>query len=573
LYAGLAGGSVATWRSVVMILVYLLAILLDRQGEVYRSLAVAALLIAVLWPGAVMDISFQLSFLSVLAIFLGMAQFSQWWAELSERHLLRLRPRRERVLRWGATYLAVSLYALLGTTPATAAHFNQVSLAGLFANLLVVPLLGSAAVILGLVAAGLVFVHAGLASVVLFCAGLVTQVGTWLVEGIGTWPYAALDVVTPTLLELILLYGVLACLLLRVQSPRFKVQSHEEARGWRLEDNPPSRQASSLKSLVSRPVRYLLPLLVVVLLADVGVWTWHRYFHRDLRVTFLDVGQGDAAVVEFPGSQVMVIDGGGFASEDFDAGEALLAPFLWGRKIGQVDILVMSHPQLDHYSGLAFLAERFSVREFWSNGEQAQGARFARLRTALTQTGVTSRVLCRETPEIPLSAVRVQVLHPPCRHAELDANNASLALRLTHGEIDIVFTGDIEATGEQMLLSANGNLASEILKVPHHGSRTSSTLAFVEAISPQLAVASLGFHNRFHFPAVEVVQRYARPGRRMLRTDQSGAVTIVSDGREYRVETVLPDSRQTMRQTLKSVARLGCRHPLHQEVRKDSYRR
>src|SRR6185369_12223594 len=112
---------------------------------------------------------------------------------------------------------------LLGTAPATAAHFNQITVAGLFANLLVVPLLGSLSVIIGLVAAALVFVHGGLASLTLTCAGLVTRVGVWLVMRLGTWPYAALTVVTPTLLELILFYGLLGCLLLQVSSPTSQV--------------------------------------------------------------------------------------------------------------------------------------------------------------------------------------------------------------------------------------------------------------------------------------------------------------------------------------------------------------
>jgi competence protein ComEC len=511
LYASLAGGNVATWRSVIMVLVYLLAILCDRQQEVYRSLALAGLLISLLWPGAVLDISFQLSFLSVLSILLGMERFTRWWTQWSERQLLNLRPRRERIWRWGATYVAVSVCALLGTAPATAAHFNQITVAGLFANLLVVPLLGSLSVIIGLVAAGLVFVHSGLASLTLTCAGLVTRIGVWLVMRLGTWPYAALTVVTPTLLELILLYGVLGCLLLQ----------------------------SAIRNPHSA-MYYLLPTLILALSLDVAFWTWHRYFHHDLRVTFLDVGQGDAAVVELPGSQVMVIDGGGFASEDFDVGEAILAPFLWSRKIGRVDFLVMSHPQLDHYGGLIFLTNRFSPRELWMNGEQGQGEWFARLLTALQRTGVTSRILCRETPEMQLSQVRIKILHPPCHPAGLDTNNASLVLRLTHGEIDLLFTGDIEAAGESTVLSSNVPLASDILKVPHHGSRTSSGKAFVAAVAPHVAVASLGDHNRFAFPAPEVVQRYALQGSQFLRTDEAGAITVVSDGQSYRIETVLP---------------------------------
>jgi competence protein ComEC len=510
LYAGLAGGSVATWRAVVMVLVYLLAILLDRQDEVYRSLALAALLISLCWPGAVLDISFQLSFLAMLAILLGMERFSTWWAQLREHRLRMLYPRYERVLLWGATYIMVSTCALLGTAPITAAHFNQVALAGLLANLVVVPLLGSAAVILGLIAAGLIFLHTGLAAIVLFCAGVVIHIGAWVVSWIAAWPYAAVAVVTPTFLELSLLYGILAGLFL-----------------------PLSRFRTSM-------LRHLPLLCLTLLLIDSAVWIWHRHFHRDLRVWFLDVGQGDAAVVEFPGSHVMVIDGGGFASESFDAGEAILAPFLWSRKISRVDTLVMSHPQLDHYGGLIFLAERFSVREFWWNGERGPGERFARLEAALGKQGVTKRVLCREIPATTIAGIQVHILHPPCQSSGLNPNDASLVLRLSHGTIDLVFTGDIEAQGERSILTSQRTLASEIVKVPHHGSRTSSTLAFVEAVSPQLAVMSLGSYNRYRFPAPEVLQRYADQGSLTLRTDLLGTVLVKSDGHSYQVRTTLP---------------------------------
>ena len=159
---------------------------------------------------------------------------------------------------------------------------------------------------------------------------------------------------------------------------------------------------------------------------------------------------------------------------------------------------------------------------------------------ALPRAGGTARVLCRETPEMQLAQVRVQALHPPCQHVGLDPNNASLVLRLSYGTLDLLFTGDIEAEGEHALLSAPGTLASEILKVPHHGSRTSSTEEFVKTVAPQVAIASLGYHNRFAFPASEVVQRYAEQGTRFLRTDQAGAVTVVSDGQSYRVKTALP---------------------------------
>ncbi|MGE0683230.1 MAG: ComEC/Rec2 family competence protein [Candidatus Binatia bacterium] len=335
-YAGLAGGSIATWRSVLMIVVYLLAVLLGRQEEVYRSLALAALLISVLWPGAVLDISFQLSFLSVLSIVLGMRQFTVWRERRSILHPAIRQSWKERLLYWLAVSFVVSLCALLGTAPLTAFHFNQVAVVGFVTNLLVIPLLGSGAVLLGLLAATTFFLHSGLATLILFCTGFVTQIGVWLTQTIGSWPWAAFSVVTPTLLELFLFYGCLGCIFCACFSTHVQVAA---------------------------ACRYAFSVFVFALLLDGLFWLHARYFHQDLRVTFLDVGQGDAAVIELPGSQVMVIDGGGFASEEFDAGEAILAPFLWSRKIGRVDILVMSHPQLDHYGGLGFLTEYFSPRK------------------------------------------------------------------------------------------------------------------------------------------------------------------------------------------------------------------
>jgi len=307
LYAGLAGGSIATWRSVLMVVVYLFAVILGRQEEVYRSLALAALLISLLWPGAMFDISFQLSFLSVLSLLLGLEQFSLWRERRNIHHPILRQTWRERLSYWFVASVVVSLAATFSTAPLTAFYFNQVSIVGVVANLLVIPLLGSGAVLLGLLSALMFFLHSGLATLVLLCAGVITQGGLWLTRIIGAWSWSAFFVVTPTLLELLLLYGCLGSLFYAIFS------AHRS---------------------VATACRHAFSCFASLLFLNSLFWLHSRYFHQDLRVTFLDVGQGDAAVVEFPGSQVMVIDGGGFASDEFDAGEAILAPFLWSRKIG-----------------------------------------------------------------------------------------------------------------------------------------------------------------------------------------------------------------------------------------------
>ena len=370
-----------TWRAVIMVFVFLTAILLDQKEEVFRSLALATLIISLLWPGAIFDVSFQLSFIAVLTIFLGLHRFRMWWDNQDETQGIDAPPWRKRLRRWAVLYGLVSISAMVGTLPLIATHFHTVSTVGFFGNILVVPLLGTAAVVLGLASAALIFVHTGAATLAVWCAGLVVSVGVWLVEAIAAWPHAATHVVTPTLFELVLFYALCAFLLFyqRIQS-------------------------SSLR-------RAACGCLFSLILCDSAYWVKQRYFRTDLHVSFLDVGQGDAAVVEFPSSQVMVIDAGGFLSQTFDSGEAIIAPFLWQRKIGRVDTLVLSHPQLDHYGGLTFLAQHFGVREFWFNGEQSDSRRFKRLVATLQENDVQTRLLCRDTPDQEIDEVRVQIRH------------------------------------------------------------------------------------------------------------------------------------------------------------------
>ncbi len=510
LYAGLAGGSVSTLRAVIMVAVFLAALLLDQKEEVFRSLALAALVVSLIWPGAIFDASFQLSFVAVLAIFLGLHRFQSWWDNRDETRAVALSPWRRRFRRRAGLYCLVTLSATVGTLPLVATHFHTVPLVGFAANLLVVPFLGSAAVVLGLATAALVFIHTGAATLVVWCAGAVVSLGVGMVEAIAALPFTAVHFVTLTLFELLLFYTLCVSLLFYTRL-----------------------QPSGLR-------RIFFSCLFSLLLCDGLYWLTQRYFQTELRVSFLDVGQGDAAVIEFPGSHVMVMDAGGFMSQTFDSGRAIVAPFLWQQKIGRIDTLVLSHPNLDHYGGLEFLAKHFGVTSFWFNGGQSDSQRFKRLRVTLQENDIHTRDLCRDTPEREFGGVHIQILHPPCGQTGLDTNNASLVLRLSHGEVDFLFSGDVETAGERVLLSTPTQLESEILKVPHHGSRSSSTLPFIEAVSPQVAVASLGHNNRFRFPAPEVVERYERQGVALLRTDQVGAVTVRSDGKRYRVETFLP---------------------------------
>ncbi len=491
LYAGIAGSSTAMLRSLIMVLIFLGAVLVDRERDLIVSLAAAALLIAVLWPGAPLDISFQLSFMAVLSLVLALERFWPWWRQWEERHLVRLRHGPIRFARPVAAYLAVSCAAFAGTAPLAAFHFNQLSLVALLANAVVVPLIGTAAVALGLTAALVYPLSRGLAGVLVWLAWPFLWLGRLGVWAFAAIPHAAVRVVTPTVLELGIVYGALFIVMC--------------ARGrWR---------------------RLGLCAVAIVGGCDALWWYGARYHRTDLQVTFLSVGQGDSAVVECPGAKVMVIDGGGMGNGSFDVGERVLAPFLWSHKIAHVDALVMSHPQWDHFGGLTFLARQFSPNEFWSTGERASGGvRFAELEQALTEASVRP-VIAVPGMDWLCGDARVRVLAP--EDGVASTNDRSLVVQLQRGPTRLLFTGDIEHGAEAALIaSADGQLKSTVLKVPHHGSATSSTPAFVAAVAPRLAVVSLGLDNRFGFPAVRTEVTYRTAGVPLLRTDRDGAITV-----------------------------------------------
>jgi competence protein ComEC len=271
-------------------------------------------------------------------------------------------------------------------------------------------------------------------------------------------------------------------------------------------------------------------------------------------VTFLDIGQGDAAVIEAPGARVMLIDGGGVRDGSFDTGARIVEPFLRARGIGRIDVVALSHPHPDHLNGLFRVLARFDVGAFWSSGDDGHNPEYGRLVALARSRGVA----IPEVAEARLGAATIVPLGPfesfpdgrPDRIGAppgLSVNDASLVVRVGFAGRGVLFAGDLEADGEGELVGRRDVgqvVAADVLKVPHHGSRTSSSPELVDAVAPALAVISLGWRNQFHFPAPEVVGRYAARGARVLRTDRDGAISIVispEGGLSVRCERGCPD--------------------------------
>ena len=242
------------------------------------------------------------------------------------------------------------------------------------------------------------------------------------------------------------------------------------------------------------------------------------------------MGQAAAVILELPGSKVPFIDAGGTASGEFDTGEGIVAPFLRSRKILKVDYLLVSHPRIDHYGGMRAIVDEFSPREFWAGSAKGRTSRFEDLEDALQKAKITRVAMTDREPCRLIDEVKFCVLFPPADRLE----DASVVMRLEYGKIRFLFAGDIDKRDEAFLALKPNELRSTVVKIPRHGSARGSTLEFIAAVQPKLAVISAGARTRSEVQREEVTGRYRGVGAQVLSTSEDGAITMMTDGNSVR---------------------------------------
>ena len=489
-YAAFAGGAPSAWRAAVTAAIAWGLVALGRRPSAVAVALTAGLVLGALAPGEAARPSFVLSILATTAV------------------VTTVMPNERGPRAWLAAGLAVSARTTVATAPVVLWCFGTVPLIGVLANVVLVPI-GT------LLLVPLAVLHALVAA----CAPPLAVLTGGSFEAASAAFVAACDALASLLPALALppptvpqgiAIGV-ACAAVLV------------ARSWRARALVIAGACITLAAteVAARPA------------ADAPLV---------LRATFLDVGQGDAALLDMPDGRLVLVDAGGTRSSFDDPGRRVLVPLLAARRRERVDVAVLSHPHPDHYGGLAALLEAVPVGEVWdtrqAEAEQPDGP-VARLFADARRRGARvlgPQELCGRPRRFGVASVRVIA---PCPHYDpgRDPNDNSFVLRVAMGRRAILFTGDAEAYQEAHVAALAGELRTDVLQVGHHGSRTSSTEAFLAAVRPELAVISAGRGNRYGHPHPEVLRRLKEAETRVVRLDRAGGTVVETDGESLVVET------------------------------------
>ncbi len=416
------------------------------------------------------------------------------------------------VLKPLAAALSISIAPPVATTPIILYNLGQVSFVSVLSNFVIVPwlemtvILGFTSTLIGLIFLPLAYVLNNALTVIL----IILNAFVYFFAGL---PYAC-RYFKPPHLFVILAYYMIVIYMVEVFNGRVKIKMN---------------------------FNKLKPALIILALALSLIFFWgHSNAAQDLTVTAIDVGQGDSILIESPSGRKVLIDGGGRqegsvsdVSKDDQIGRSIVVPFLRKQGINELDLLILTHPHEDHVGGLPYVLENIKVDHVLDSGQTHPSRSYQHFLELIRDKHIPYQ-LARAGQAVDLGGgAKGYILHPsdPFITGTIsDLNNNSVVMHLVYGNTSFLLMGDTAFEGEDRIMSLGYDIKSDVLKVGHHGSATSTSMNFLEAVRPEYAVISVGAHNKFGHPSRDALERLENIGAKVYRTDLNGSVTFKSDG-------------------------------------------
>ncbi len=507
-YALLAGSNTPVMRSLLMSMAVLLAICVNRQKSIFATLALAMFCLLVWSPSSLFTVSFQLTFAAVASIAAIYPFLSLLFLPPDENER-RSQSLPVRFRNWLIAALAVSVAATVGTAPLLLFSFNRISLVGPLANLVVEPLICLWSLSLGFLACPCVFLFPSLASLLLRAGGIGLYASNKSVGFFHGFPWASLWLPTPSPLLIAAYYGALLLLI---------GEKCEKGLRW----------TSWSVFLITLACFWMPPSELL------------KHFAKDSAITVIDVGQGSANLLELPAGKRALIDCGGQASPGYNIGEQVVGPFLWKKGFTRINDVIISHPDADHFNGLPFILEHFRPDTLWITGSAGHDPGYTELLGLAKKLKIPIKTPAGDEVLLRAEGAEISVIENPLVRTGQEntgfVNERGLIVKFTDGRFSIIFPGDISKRVEALLVSDRPErLKARILLSPHHGSSTSNSLAFLQAVQPEFLIVSAGIVHKGVFPSRDLAETAAMCGTTKLTTALSGCIMVTTDGRKAAV--------------------------------------
>lgn len=493
-YGIFAGFTPPVIRSAVMGIVAVGAVALGRERDSYHALAITSMGMLMVQPTLIYDISFQLSFGSTAGLIYLFPKIKSGITFLPA---------------WMAAPLALTLAAQLGVLPFIAWYFNVFSLSSFVANLVIVPIV-EIVVVLGLAAVLAGFLLSSLGQLILALCGIMIKGVIYLTKLLAGIPGGTVYLPSFDIVAGLIYYVILGWLF-----------------GFTLHGRdivlPGVRRWSSQ-----------LLCFAVILLAAGG---WYLSLPKPATIHFIDVAQGDATLIVSPHGRAVLVDTGGSTGKtDFDIGERVVAPYLRHYGVRSLDYLILTHGHQDHAGGAAAISKHIPIKRIVVAREPYSAA----VQQLQGTAGDAVFIPAYSGQQILLDGLIIQIVYAVDSKLAKASNEASNVIKISYGDKSFLITGDLESRGEAAILSDQMPVASTVLKVGHHGAKTSTSEEFLQEVSPAFAVISVGAGNPFGHPHPEILKRLSDRQISVFRTDLQGAIVFETNGKALNVKSFRP---------------------------------
>ena len=494
IYASITGYRPSVLRATIMFILLISGKLINRNRNLNISLFFAAFLILLLNPLILYDAGFLLSFVVTFFVI----NLSPIMQELFFKKIVLI-----------GNPLAISTAAWVGIFPLSAYFFNKISIISIISNIFIIPLTG-VAVILGFLTFFIGLASISLAGAIGTINYLVLYLITFIAKSFSLLPFAFIYVAQPSTMLIILYYLVVFFII-----------------------------EMFYKKTLSQKIRkkaVLIVLAITLLIIIVQLF----YPADNLEVNFINVGEGDCILIKAPNNINILIDGGGTPQSEFDVGSNIVIPYLRRKGINEIDLLILTHPHIDHLEGLLPVLKEIKVDMVLDGGLPCDSLEYQEFISLILKKGLPYHKAKAGDNIIFCNNLEILLLNPLYDsdfYEESDFNNGSIVVKLFYKNADFLFTGDIEEATEEKLLIWHNILQSDILKVGHHGSATSTNVEFLDKVDPSIAVLTVG-KNSFGHPSQKVIERLEDRNIKIYRTDENGTVIIRTNGQEYWIKTL-----------------------------------